>query len=99
MNEQAIYVYAKWQVKEGKLDAVLQIMKEAAQKSAEEQGNLFYKINQSKTDENTLILFEGYENESAVEFHRNSEHYQNLVVKQIIPLMENREVILMNHII
>ncbi|MGD1318223.1 putative quinol monooxygenase [Chryseobacterium sp. 2R14A] len=99
MNEQAIYVYAKWQVKEGKLDAVLQIMKEAAHKSAEEQGNLFYKIHQSKTDENTLILFEGYENESAVEFHRNSEHYQNLVVKQIIPLLENREVILMNHII
>ncbi|MCX8523443.1 antibiotic biosynthesis monooxygenase [Chryseobacterium formosus] len=99
MNEQAIYVYAKWQVKEGKLDAVLQIMKEAAQKSSEEKGNLFYKIHQSKTDENTLILFEGYENESAVEIHRNSEHYQNLVVKQIIPLLENREVILMNQII
>jgi quinol monooxygenase YgiN len=99
MNEQAIYVYAKWQVKEGKLDAVLQIMKEATQKSSEEKGNLFYKIHQSKTDENTLILFEGYENESSVEIHRNSEHYQNLVVKQIIPLLENREVILMNKII
>lgn len=99
MNEQAIYVYAKWQVKEGKLDNVLQIMKEAAHKSSEEKGNLFYKIHQSKTDENTLILFEGYENESAVEIHRNSEHYQNLVVKQIIPLLENREVILMNQII
>lgn len=99
MSEQAIYVYAKWQVKEGKLDAVLQILKEAAQKSSEEEGNLFYKIHQSKTDENTLILFEGYENESAVEFHKNSEHYQNLVVKQIIPLLENREVILMDQII
>ncbi|MCX8532342.1 putative quinol monooxygenase [Chryseobacterium luquanense] len=99
MNEQAIYVYAKWQVKEGKLDAVLQIMKEAAQKSSEEKGNLFYKIHQSKTDENTLILFEGYENESAIEIHRHSEHYQNFVVKQIIPLLENREVILMNQII
>lgn len=99
MSEQAIYVYAKWQVKEGKLDAVLEIMKKAAQKSSEEKGNLFYKIHQSKTDENTLILFEGYENESAVEFHKNSEHYQNLVVKQIIPLLESREVTLMNQII
>ncbi|WP_312075977.1 putative quinol monooxygenase [Chryseobacterium sp.] len=98
MNESAIYVYAKWEIKEGKLDAVLQILKEASQKSSEEKGNLFYKIHQSKTDENTLILFEGYENESAVEFHRNSEHYQNLVVKQIIPLLENREVILMNQL-
>jgi len=98
MSEQAIYVYAQWQVKEGKLDAVLEIMKEAAQKSSEETGNLFYKIHQSKTDENTLILFEGYENESALEYHKNSEHYQNLVVKEIIPLLENREVILMDQI-
>lgn len=98
MSERAIYVYAKWQVKEGKLDAVLEIMKEAAQKSSVEKGNLFYKIHQSQTDQNTLILFEGYENESALEFHKNSEHYQNLVAKQIVPLLENREVILMDQI-
>lgn len=99
MSEKAIYVYAQWQVKEGKLDSVLKIMKEAAQKSSEEKGNLFYKIHQSKVDSNTLILFEGYENESALEYHKNSEHYQSLVVKQIIPLLENREVILMDQII
>ena len=99
MSEQAIYVYAKWQVKEGKLDSVLQILKEVFKKSSEEEGNLFYKIHQNKSDQNTLILFEGYENESALELHRNSEHYQSLVVKQIIPLLENREVILMDHII
>lgn len=99
MSEQAIYVYAKWQVKEGKLDEVLQILNETSKKSSEEKGNLFYKIHQSQTDQNTLILFEGYENESALEFHKNSEHYQNLVVSQIIPLLENREVILMDQII
>ena len=96
MNKKEIYVYAKWQVKVGKLNDVLQIMKEASQKSAEEKWNLFYKIHQSKTDENTLILFEGYENESAVESHRNSEHYKTLVLEQVLPLLENREVIVMN---
>jgi autoinducer 2-degrading protein len=98
MSEQAVYVYAKWQVKEGKLDSVLQILKEVSKKSSEEKGNLFYKIHQSKDDQNTLILFEGYQNESALEFHKNSEHYQNLVAKQIVPLLENREVILMDQI-
>jgi autoinducer 2-degrading protein len=98
MSEQAVYVYAKWQVKEGKLDSVLQILKEVSKKSSEEEGNLFYKIHQNKADENILILFEGYQNESALEFHKNSEHYQNLVAKQIIPLLENREVILMDQI-
>ena len=99
MSEKAIYVCAKWEVKKGKLDAVLQILKEAAQKSSEEQGNLFYKVHQSQTDKNTLILFEGYENESAIEFHRNSEHYKSTVVEQIIPLLKNREVILMDQVI
>ncbi len=99
MSQKAVYVYAKWQVKEGKLDAVIQIMKEAAQKSSQEKGNVFYKIHQSHTDQNTLILFEGYENESALEFHRNSEHYQNLVVTQVIPLLENREFMIMDQII
>lgn len=98
MSEQAVYVCAKWQVKEGKLDAVLEIMKEASKKSSEEIGNLFYKIHQSQSDQNTLILFEGYENELAVESHKNSEHYQSLVVKQIIPLLKSREVILMDQI-
>lgn len=98
MNEQAIYVYAQWNVKEGKLDEVLQILTQATKKSSEEKGNLFYKIHQSKSNQNTLILFEGYENETALEFHKNSEHYQNLVVKEIVPLLESREVILMDQV-
>jgi quinol monooxygenase YgiN len=98
MNELAIYVYAQWNVKEGKLDEVLHVLTQAAKKSSEEKGNLFYKIHQSKSDQNTLILFEGYENETALEFHKNSEHYQNLVVKEIVPLLESREVILMDQV-
>ncbi|MCW3169038.1 antibiotic biosynthesis monooxygenase [Chryseobacterium sp. 09-1422] len=98
MSEQAIYVYAQWNVKVGKLDEVLQILTQAAKKSSEEKGNLFYKIHQSKSDQNTLILFEGYENETALEFHKNSENYQNLVVKEIVPLLESREVILMDQV-
>lgn len=99
MSQKPVYVYAKWQVKEGELDTVVQIMQEAAQKSSRETGNLFYKIHQGQTDRNTLILFEGYEDETALEFHRNSEHYQNLVVKQVIPLLENREFLIIDQII
>lgn len=98
MSEQAIYVYAQWNVKEGRLDEVLQILTQAVKKSSEEEGNLFYKIHQSKSNQNTLILFEGYENETALELHKNSEHYQNLVVKEIVPLLESREVIFMDQI-
>ena len=94
MEQKPVYVFAKWQVKEGKLDIVLKLMAEVAKKSTEEKGNLFYKIHQSNAEPNTLILFEGYTDESAVDEHRNSAHFQNLVIGNIIPNLENREVIL-----
>ncbi len=94
MTNNIIYTFAKWRVKEGNLQIVLSLLAEVAAKSTSEAGNLFYKVHQSNSDQNTLILFEGYENESALNEHRNSEYFQTLVVGRIIPLLENREVIL-----
>jgi (4S)-4-hydroxy-5-phosphonooxypentane-2,3-dione isomerase len=98
MSQQPVYTFAKWQVKEGQLDTVLSLLSEVAKESVKEKGNLFYKIHQSNTDKNTLILFEGYKDASAVEEHRNSSYFQNLVVGGIVPLLENREVILASEV-
>ena len=51
-------------------------------------------MHQSNAEANTRILFEAYANEAAVEAHRNSAHFQNLVIGQIVPNLQNREVIL-----
>lgn len=94
MSKQPIHVFAKWQVKEGQLNTVLNLLRKVVEKSNQEEGNLFYNINQSNSDVNTLILFEGYTDEQALAEHRNSEHFQTLVIGQIVPLLEQREVIL-----
>jgi quinol monooxygenase YgiN len=94
MSQIPVYAFAKWQVKEGQLDSVLTLLAEVAKKSIEEKGNLFYKVHQSNSDANTLILFEGYTDQSAVEAHRNASYFQQLVIGQIIPNLVNREVIL-----
>jgi quinol monooxygenase YgiN len=99
MDQKAVYTHAKWQVKDGQLETVLGILKEVAKKSSEEEGNLVYKVHQSNSDAHVLILFEGYEDDAAVEAHRNSEHFQQLVIGRIVPLLEQREVILMRQII
>lgn len=90
---QAINVFAKWQVKAGELDKVLSLITQAAEQSRAEKGNLFYKINQSTTDPNTLILAEAYRDEAAIESHRASDHFQTIVVGQIVPLLAAREVV------
>ncbi|MEO5888841.1 MAG: putative quinol monooxygenase [Ferruginibacter sp.] len=93
-NLPPIHVFATWKVKEGQIENVLNILKTVGEESVKEKGNLFYKIHQSNTDINTLVLFEGYTDETAITEHRNSAHYKDLVIGKIIPLLENREVIL-----
>jgi quinol monooxygenase YgiN len=92
MSKQAIHVFAKWQIKQGALITVLNLLPEVVEKSKSEEGNLFYEILQDNSDVNTLILFEGYKDEDALAEHRNSEHFQTIVIGKIVPLLENREV-------
>jgi quinol monooxygenase YgiN len=98
-TEQAITVFAKWRVKEGQLNAVLNLLAEVVQKSTAEEGNLLYNIHQSQSDVNTLILFERYKDEAALAAHRDSEHFQTVVVGKIVPLLEEREIILTSQLI
>lgn len=92
MNNQPLYTFAKWKVKDGNLETVLDLIKKVVNKSCNEEGNLFYKIHQAVSDPLTILLWEGYADANAVEQHRQSEHFQNIVVTQIIPLLESREV-------
>ncbi|MBW8243644.1 antibiotic biosynthesis monooxygenase [Muricauda oceani] len=93
-NQKNVHVFATWQVKEGHIDTVLNVLKTVREESLKEHGNLFYTVQQSNTDTNTLILFEGYRNEAAVEEHRNTSHFQDLLLGQIVPLLANREIVL-----
>jgi autoinducer 2-degrading protein len=92
MSQKAIYTFAKWQVKEGALQSVLNLLPELVEKSANEEGNLFYKIHQSVADTHTLILWEAYKDEASLEAHKGSEHFKQVVIQRIVPLLEKREV-------
>jgi len=89
-----VYTFATWRVKEGQMAAVLDLLADLTVKSTAEEGNLLYQIYQSNSDTNTLILFEGYKDESALAEHRKSEHFQTLVMGKIIPLLEDREIVI-----
>ncbi|KIC95449.1 putative quinol monooxygenase [Flavihumibacter solisilvae] len=87
-----VYVFAKWQVKQGSLEKVLSLLEEAARRSREEKGNLVYKLHQSNSDPNTILLYEGYADEAAAREHRDSDYFQEIVISSIVPLLETREV-------
>jgi autoinducer 2-degrading protein len=94
MSVTPTHVFAKWKVKRGQLENVLLILKELKAKSIQEKGNLFYQVHQDSSDPDTLILFEGYADDSALALHRNAEYYKQAVVENISALLADREVIL-----
>ncbi|WP_428229916.1 putative quinol monooxygenase [Flavobacterium sp.] len=93
-NQNPVHVFATWKVIEGQIENVLNLLKTVHDESIKEKGNLFYTIHQSNSDTNTLLLFEGYTNEDAVTEHRNSAYFQDLVLGQIVPLLETRQIVL-----
>lgn len=93
-NKKPVHVFATWKVKEGEIENVLNLLTIVKEITEKEKGNLFYKIHQSNSDENTLLLFEGYTSEAAIAEHRESSHFQDFVINKIVPLLENREIIL-----
>ena len=94
MSATPIHTFAKWKVKPGQLENVLSILKELKAKSVQEKGNLFYQVHQDNSDPNTLILFEGYSDDSALTLHRNAGYYKQAVIERAAPLLADREVIL-----
>lgn len=98
-NEQSITVFAKWRIKEGQLSTVLNLLTQVVHKSRTEEGNLFYKVHQSNADVSTLLLFEGYKDEAALAAHRNSEYFQGLVVGKIVPLLDERELVVATELV
>jgi autoinducer 2-degrading protein len=85
-------VIVKWKIKETETSRILDLLAELAEKTRAEKGNLSYNIYQSVEDANVLILHERYADAEAAEAHRNSAHYQEIVVGQVVPHLEVREV-------
>jgi quinol monooxygenase YgiN len=88
--EQTLIV--RWKLKESEAPRILGMLPELAEKTRSEEGNLSYTIYVSERDPRELILHERYVDAAAAEAHRNSEHYQRIVLNEIIPRLESREV-------
>ena len=82
----------KWRIKEVETPNILSLLEELVENTRNEPGNLAYNIYQSVENTNELILHERYVDSDAVELHKNSDHYQQIVLQKIIPHLEIREV-------
>lgn len=59
--------------------------------SRQEPGCLLYVVHQHLKDPRRFLVYEQYADEAALEFHRNSPHFQEIAANTIYKLIESRE--------
>lgn len=91
MSDHVVLV-ARYTVKPGNVDAVLAALERMKPLVKErEPGCIIYHANRSKDDPNSLLLYEEYADQAALEAHTGTPHFQELIVGTIIPLLAKRE--------
>ncbi|WP_373989568.1 putative quinol monooxygenase [Duganella sp. BuS-21] len=92
MSAGVMTVAARWQPADGKLGEVLAIIAEMRPKSLAEPGCLGYEVYRGVDLQHQLLLLEHYSDAAALEAHKQSEHYQSLVIGRAVPLLAERQV-------
>ena len=92
-NQSIICVAAHFKAQAGHEETVrLLLLQAAAAVREHEPGNLIYTAHQDPKTPTQFFIYEQYADQAALEAHRDSAHYQDLVVKQIGPLLAERAV-------
>lgn len=83
-------VAVTWVAKEGEEERVRALLEEIAPVVRAEPGCLMYIVHRSSDDPRTFFLYEQYVDEAAFQAHRETEHFQELVLGEAVPLLESR---------
>ena len=83
-------VAVTWVAREGEEEHVRALLEEIAPQVRDEPGCLMYVVHRSAEDPRTFFLYEQYVDEDAFQAHRESEHFQELVLGEAVPLLESR---------
>jgi quinol monooxygenase YgiN len=87
----AYVVSALWRAKPGEEERVARCIEQLVEPSRAEPACRFYQPHRSSEDPRLFYLYEQYEDEAGYEAHMDSEHFQRLVVGEVIPNLESRE--------
>jgi quinol monooxygenase YgiN len=87
-----ITVIARWQARPGRADTVLALVAALREQSLAEAGCLGYEVFRGADDDATILLLERYRDHPAIEAHRATRHYRELLVERVLPLLASRQV-------
>ena len=86
-------VVARYRTVAGREQDVLSLLGTAAEASRKEPACRRYRVHQGTEDPRTVLLYEEYDNEDGFAAHCASPHFQDIVLDQVLPLLEERDVL------
>lgn len=87
-----LQVIARYTIAPGNEKEVLPLLDELAQASRTEPGNASFEVYRKLDDEREIVLLERYTSRDALAAHRETPHFKDLVLNQIVPRLESRVV-------
>ncbi len=76
-----ISLIAKLPIKEGKVEEAIAAFKELIVRVAKEEGTLFYTLNRSQSNPNTLVVMERYKDKAALDLHSSTPYFKEFFAK------------------
>jgi arylformamidase len=88
----AYVVTAEWRANAGAEERLVELCAELSDLSRREIGNRFYEVHRSREDGRRFHLYAEYLDAAGYQSHRDSEHYQRLVVREAVPKLLEMQV-------
>jgi (4S)-4-hydroxy-5-phosphonooxypentane-2,3-dione isomerase len=86
-----VVLTASYQCKPGMRNAVEAALREMIPLVQQEEGCIHYLVNRSDDNPDAFLLFEQYENESALARHSQTDYFKRIILETVIPMLEKRE--------
>jgi autoinducer 2-degrading protein len=83
---------ARYRTQPGQGDAVEALLREMMETVGRDEPDcLLFRVTRSPRDGDAFLLYEEYVDEGALEAHRRTTHFHDLIERQVIPLLVERE--------
>jgi quinol monooxygenase YgiN len=87
----AFVLVARLTAREGEQDRAAELIARLVEATRTEPGNVHYIPHRDPDDPRVFLMYEQYRDKAAFEEHGQSEHFKEIGLGELFPLMESRE--------
>lgn len=86
-----IVLAVTWTAKPGKEKEATELFRRLTEASRQEPGCVMYLVHQHQEDLSQFFIYEQYQDEAALEAHRNTAHFQQIARGSLLEVAERKD--------